>query len=218
MPIRRDPIEEAARRARQQVDRALADLRNARRNAGISQAAMASLLGCSRQLVSVIERGQLDDVGCIHLARMGAVVGLDVPIRAFPAGSPLRDAAQLQLLGRFRASVGEMWTWRTEVPVTANPLERRAVDAVLVRGPHRVGVEAITRILDAQAQIRPILLKQEAAGLERMVLVLADTRHNRSALADGDATISPAFPLPHRALMRDLRTGRLPSANGLVLV
>lgn len=218
MPIRRDPIEEAARRARQQVAQVLADLRNARRNAGLSQAAMASALGCSRQLVGAIERGKLEDVGCTQLARMGAVVGLDVPIRAFPAGSPLRDAAQLRLLGRFRASVGQIWTWRTEMPVTANPLDRRAVDAVLVRGPHRVGVEAVTRFLDAQAQIRPVLLKQEAAGLERMVLVLADTRHNRAALADGEATISPAFPLRHRALMRDLRVGRLPAANGLVLM
>lgn len=218
MPIRRDPIDEAARRARQQVERALADIRDARRNAGISHASMAARLGCSRQLIGAIETGRLEDVGCIQLARIGAVVGVDIPIRTFPAGSPLRDAAQLRLLERFRVSIGEAWTWRTEVPVSVNPLDRRAIDAVLVRGPHRVGIEAVTRILDAQAQTRPILLKQEAAGLQRMVLVLAATRHNRNALVDGAQTLSPAFPLRHRALMRDLKRGRPPPANGIVLI
>lgn len=218
MPIRRDPIEEAARRARQQVEHALADLRNARRNAGISQAAMGAALGCSRQLIGAIEKGELQEAGCIQLARMGAVVGLDLPIRAYPAGSPLRDAGQLRLLERFRASIGDAWTWRTEVPVSPDALERRAIDAMLVRPPHRVGVEAVTRILDVQAQTRSILLKQSVAQIPRMVLVLADTRHNRSALVDGAPTISPAFPLAHRALMRELRLGQLPSANGIAFV
>ncbi len=89
---------------------------------------------------------------------------------------------------------------------------------MLVRPPHRVGVEAVTRILDVQAQIRSILLKQSVAQIPRMVLVLADTRHNRSALVDGAPTISPAFPLAHRALMRELRLGQLPSANGIAFV
>ena len=179
---------------------------------------MAVHVGCSRQLIGAIESGQLEDIGCIQLARIGAVVGLDVPIRAFPAGSALRDAAQLRLLERFRVIVGDGWIWRTEVPVSANPLDRRAVDAVLVRAPHRVGVEAVTRILDAQAQTRPILLKQEVAGLHRMVLLLADTRHNRVALTDGAQTLNPAFPLPQRSMMRELKAGRLPAANGIVLV
>jgi len=218
MPIRDDPIKEASRRARHQIEAVLTDLRNARRNAGISQRAMATALGCSRQLIGAIEMGQLEDIGCIQLARIGSVVGLDVPIRAFVAGSPLRDAAQLKLLERFRALVGAEWTWRTEVPVSANPLDRRAIDAVLVRGPHRVGVEAITRIFDAQAQARPILLKQQAAQLDAMVLLLADTRNNRGALVHGAATLAPAFPVAPRALMRELRAGRLPSANGIFLV
>lgn len=218
MPIRRDPVEEATRRARQHVEHVLADIRDARRNAGISQAAMAAHVGCSRQLIGAIEKRQLEDIGCIQLAQIAAVVGLDVPIRAFPAGSALRDAAQLRLLERFRVIVGDSWTWRTEVPVSANPLDRRAIDAVMIRQPHRIGVEAVTRILDAQAQIRPILLKQEVAGLHRMVLLLADTRHNRVALVHGAPTLKPAFPVPHRAFMRELKAGRLPIANGIVLV
>lgn len=179
---------------------------------------MASALGCSRQLIGALEKGELEDVGCIQLARIGAVVGLDVPIRTYPAGSPLRDKAQLRLLERFRAVIGDAWKWHTEVPVTSDPLDRRAIDAVLARSPHRVGVEAVSRILDAQAQTRPILLKQEAARLDRIVLVLADTQHNRTAVAEGAPTISPGFPLSQRALMRELKAGRLPSANGIAFV
>jgi DNA-binding XRE family transcriptional regulator len=218
VPIRRNRIDDAARRARQQLVHTLADVRNGRLKAGISQESMAALLGCSRQLIGAIEAGRLEDVGCIQLARMGAVVGIDVPIRGYAAGSPLRDAAQLRLLQRFRASLGDAWAWKTEAPVSGDPLDRRAIDAILTRDRQRVGIEAVTRILDAQGQVRPILLKQEAAELERMVLVLADTRHNRTALIDGAPTLHPAFPLASRELMRDLRAGRLPSANGIVLV
>lgn len=135
------------------------------------------------------------DIGAIQLARMGAAVGLDVPARTHPGGSPLRDAAQLRLLARFRATIGDAWTWRSEVPVAAGPDDRRAIDAVLLNGPRRVGIEALTRLTDAQGQVRAILLKQEAAALSCMLLVLADTRHNRHMLRDADPTLRPSFPV-----------------------
>jgi len=218
MPIRRDPVREAGRRARQQVEQTLAVVRDARVSAGVSQNTMASALGCSRQLIGAIEAGRLDDVGCIQLARMGAVVGLDVPIRAYPGGSPLRDVGQLRLLDRFRGCIGDGWTWQTEVPVRGDSNDRRAIDAVLMHSPIRVGVEAVTRFLDVQGQVRSIVLKQQAAGLACMLIVLADTRHNRHALVEGAPTIRPAFPLASRAVLSDLRAGRPPESNGVVLV
>jgi transcriptional regulator with XRE-family HTH domain len=217
MPIRRNPIDEAARRARQQVEQVVNDARNLRLSGGLSQASMGAFLGCSRQLIGAIEGDQLEDIGCIQLARLAAAVGLDVTIRAYPAGSPLRDAEHVRLLERFRALLGNAWTWQTESPVSTDPRDRRAIDALLLRHEHRVGVEGITRLVDAQGQTRSILLKQAAAGLDRMVLVLADTRHNRNALVEGAPTLQPAFPLPQRALMRELTAGRLPPANGIVL-
>lgn len=218
MPIRRKPADDAARRARRQLEEVLTEARRHRLGAGLSQAAIARFLGCSRQLITAIEADQLDDVGCIQLARLGAAVGLDISIRAFPAGSPLRDAGQLRLLERFRERVGNAWAWQTEAPVSADPRDRRAIDALLLGDGLRIGVEAVTRLVDSQAQTRNILLKQSAAGIDRMVLVLADTRHNREALVSGAATLRPAFPLSNRVLMRDLTAGRLPSANGIAVV
>ena len=89
---------------------------------------------------------------------------------------------------------------------------------MLERPIGRIGAKAVGRLVDTQGQVRPILLKQDAAGVDRMILVLADTRHNRRAIIDGRPTIEPAFPLAARQLLSTLRAGELPSANGVLLV
>jgi hypothetical protein len=155
----------------------------------------------------------------LSLARWGAAVGLDVPLRGYPGPSPMRDAAQLRIISRARRVIGGRWTWATEVPVSSDPRDRRAVDAVLSHDGVHIGLEVISRLTDAQAQVRAALLKQAAAGLDHMVLVLADTRHNRRAVATAaDPTLRPAFPLDSRATLGSLRRDRLPRANGVVLV
>jgi hypothetical protein len=143
---------------------------------------------------------------------------LDLPIRALPAGSPLRDAAQLRVLGRARTEIGERWKWRTEVPVSSDPLDRRGIDAVIRIGDKRIGLEVITRLVDVQAQVRSATLKQEAAQLDAMVLVLADTRHNRLAVRDAAPTLDGAFPIRGRAAMTALRAGQPPSAGAVIFV
>jgi transcriptional regulator with XRE-family HTH domain len=218
MTARRNSIDDAGRRASRQLRDVHVEGRRARFARGLSQAQVAIALACSRQLIGAIEASHLDDVGVIQLARYCAAVGLDLPFRAYPGTSPLRDAGQLRLLGRFRAAVGGAWTWRTEVPVNADPRDLRAIDALLTKGAHRVGVEAITRLADAQGQVRPIMLKQEAARLRCMLLVLADSRTNRQALRDGAPTISPAFPMRARGVLAELRAGRQPGANGVILL
>jgi len=218
VPSRPIRVDDASRRARRQLDDLVRDLRAARKAAGLSQIALARELGDSRQLITAWERG-IRTPDSIQLACWGALVGLDVPIRAFPSGSPLRDAGQLRLIARARADIGDKaWTWRTEVPVADDPRDRRAFDVVLAGHAGRIGLEAITRLTDAQAQVRAAILKQETAGLERMVLVVAQTRHNRAAVADAAPTILGAFPAAPREVMRALRDGDLPTANGIVLI
>jgi transcriptional regulator with XRE-family HTH domain len=217
MPVRRDPIRDAERRARWQLGEVLRDLRAARQAAGTSQRTVAAALRRSPQLVSAWERGDLLP-DPIQLARWGAVVGLDVTLRAYTGGSPLRDAGQLRILARARATIGEVWAWRTEVAVSTNPLDRRAFDAVLRRGEIRIGLEVISRLTDAQAQARAALLKQHVAGLDRLLLVIARTRHNRAALQLASSTFGPAFPLDSRRLASALRAGQMPGANGVLFV
>ncbi|MDQ2689658.1 MAG: helix-turn-helix domain-containing protein, partial [Chloroflexota bacterium] len=175
MPIRHSPVAEASRRGAMQLDALIRELRLARLNACLSQRSVAKALSVSRPLVGAWEARRIVP-DPVQLHAWGAVVGLDVSIRAFPGGSPLRDVGQLRLLARFRVAVGESWTWRAEVPVTADPRDRRAFDAVLSRGTRRVAIEAISRLSDSQAQTRPVALKLEASGVKCAVLVLADTR------------------------------------------
>jgi transcriptional regulator with XRE-family HTH domain len=217
MPARRIYLEESARRLRRQLAEVLHDMRAAREAAGLSQASVARAIRVSHQLISMWERGvALPDP--IQLARLGAAVGLDVSVRAYPGGSPLRDAAQLKLLRLAREVIGSAWRWRTEVPVSSDPMDRRAFDAVISRGPVRIGLEAISRLSDVQGQVRAITLKQEAARFARVVMVLASTRHNRAALRQAEPTLRPAFPLGQRAILAALRAGEEPSANGVLLV
>lgn len=155
-------IDAAGRRARGQVDRVLDDVRRARLSRGISMARAAEALGCSRQLISLVEHRRLRTVDPTFLARYCAAVGLDLSVRAHPGGSPLRDAGQVRLLARLHDLIGDTWTWRTEVPIGADAADRRAIDAVLTHRRDRVGIEAVSRIGDAQAEARLITL--EAGG------------------------------------------------------
>ncbi len=185
--------------------------------AGLSLGIVAAQLGCSRQLVAKWESDRHVPTS-VRLAEWGAVLGLDIPIRAFDAGSPLRDAGHLRLLARARKAIGRLWNWRTEVPVTDDPRDRRAIDAVISNPSGLIGLEAITHMTDAQAHVRGAVQKQQALHLDRMILVLADSRHNRAAVKEAAPTLRPAFELGTREVLRALRAGRLPAANGVLLV
>jgi transcriptional regulator with XRE-family HTH domain len=215
MSVRRDLVHEAEQRARRHVDDAIEALRHARLAAGIRQAAVARALGVSRQLISLWELGYLRP-DMVQLAQWGAVVGRDVKLMVYAAGSPLRDAAHISLLARTRTTITGPWKWRTEVPVTAEALDRRAFDVVLTGNGVQVGLELITRFVDAQAQIRQANLKREAGGLDRMILVLADTARNRDAVREAAAYVTDSYALEGRSVLTALRAGQLPAANGLI--
>lgn len=202
---------------RRQLDELARDLIAARRNAGVSQAAVARAIGVSRPLVAAWERGvivpRLD-----QLARWAAVLGLDVSLRAFLAGPALRDAGQLRLLDRFGRLIGDGWRMTPEAPVSPNPGDRRAFDVLLTRPGRRVAVEAIGRLADHQGQVRPLRQKQEAAGGLRLVVLLAESRHNRQAVHDAADALAASFPCRPRTALAALRAGDEPPADALVLV
>lgn len=211
-------IVSAQRRASAQISAAVRDCVSRRHAAGLSQSAVASVIGCSRQLVGLIEGGRIQ-VGIGLLAAYGAAVGLDVSVKTFDGGSALRDAGQLPVLGRFQESISPGgWGIDSEVPVLEDPRDRRAFDLVLRRPPAIVAVEGISHLGDGQDQVRRIVLKQQAAGIPVAVIVFADTRHNRAAAQIAAPTLEPAFPVAPRAVMRALRAGEPPAANGFVFI
>ena len=94
----------------------------------------------------------------------------------------------------------------------------RAWDVLLSVDGMEYGVIAETRIRDLQALLRREHRKQFDGAVDRLILLVAETRHNRETLASARSLIQEAFPLRTRAVMAALRTGRAPAGNGIVLL
>jgi transcriptional regulator with XRE-family HTH domain len=174
-------IDRGKRRARLALATIGEEFREARLAAGLTQRQVAEAVGISHTEVSRIERGLAPWVAYETLVMIAAVLGLDLPLRAFPVGDPIRDVSQLQLLAKLRALLPPGSTWRTEVPLR---IERdlRAWDAVVGGPGWWVPVDAETRLRDVQALARREALKRRDDGAETMILLVADTRHNRQVI------------------------------------
>jgi transcriptional regulator with XRE-family HTH domain len=217
MPNRERKVDRAAMLARRlQVELGL-DLREARLARGLRQTDVARVAGSSSSHVSRVELGLAPDLSIADAVRHGAVVGLKLHARFYPAGGGLRDAAQLDLLRHLRARIGDRWSWQLEAPLSIAG-DLRAFDALLTNGEVTIAVEAITRLRDAQAQLRAATLKQRDGQVPRLVIVVRGTDHNRAALASAADVLATSFPLGTRATLAALAAGEDPGDNGIVLL
>jgi transcriptional regulator with XRE-family HTH domain len=204
------------RRARRALAELGRELREARLALGLRQLDVAAAAGVSRAWVSRIERGQAPEIGYRCLCVLFAVVGMDLTSRVFPGGEPLRDSAHVQLLGRFRALLPEGTPWRTEVPLP-RPGDQRAWDAQARLWDVLAGIEAETRASDAQRLERRVALKARDGGVDRLILVLADTKANRRFVREHGDALRPSFPLQGPGAKAALRSARDPGCDLLVL-
>jgi hypothetical protein len=78
-------------------------------------------------------------------------------------------------------------------------------------------VEAETRLHDVQGVERRLRAKQRDLGATRAILLVADTRHNRTVLATFDQ-LAGRFPVGTRACLAALAKGRDPGGDCLVIV
>jgi transcriptional regulator with XRE-family HTH domain len=217
MVTRERRIDRGRRRGRSALTRTGEEFREVRLSAGLTQRTVAHLIGISDSEYSRIERGEAARVPYETLALVAAVLGLDLPLRAFPAGEPIRDVVQLALLAAFRATLPAALQWRTEVPLPI-PGDLRAWDAEVGGRDWRLPIDAESRLRDVQALSRREALKRRDGGAECMVLLVADTRHNRRVLRLARTHLVVDFPLSGRAVMAALARGVSPGASGIVLV
>ena len=205
--------------ARDHAERLLRDigreLRSARVAHGLSQRSVASLAGISQAQLSMIERGLYGTVTIETLALVAAAIGLELSLRLFPGGQPIRDKAHIAVLSRFRKAVSESWSWAAEVPLPI-PGDKRAWDRVLRRAGLLIGVEAETRPMDLQELQRRVALKKRDGEVDRVILVLADTDWNRRLVRLND--LEDAFPISGKLALRLLAAGRDPGGDALILV
>jgi len=220
MATRERAADRGARLARQDLTAVGGDIRTARLTNGLTLREVGRAVGVSYSTAGRVERAAHPNVSAARLARIGAVVGLDIRIRAYPGPDPIREAGQAALLGRFRTRLHVRLSIMTEVPL---PIEgdQRAWDAVIARlegRDSRLPVEVETRIYDAQAQFRRINLKCRDGGFEHVLVVIADTHRNREAVRALGDTVSELFPVPARAALAALGAGRHPGGSALVFL
>jgi transcriptional regulator with XRE-family HTH domain len=210
-------LDRARRRAREALIELGREIRDARLSAGLSQLSVAAAAGISQAQVSLIERGLPARVTLELLMTIAAAVGLDLSLRAYPGGAPLRDAAHEALLGRLRALASRLWRWQSEVPLPIMG-DRRAWDRVMRLPDVSIGVEAETRPRDWQALQRRLALKRRDGGVDRVLLVLTNSRWNRALVRTHAADLAGDFSVPQRVALEAIAAGRDPGGNAVILI
>lgn len=184
--------------------------------AGLAARTVARRAGISHTHLLAIERGQAPHADIGALARIAAVLGMDLAVRAYPVGAPVRDAAHVALLARFRSRLHASWTYRGEVPM---PIEgdHRSADGTIGSAAVTIMVEAETRLDDVQALEREIAGKQRDLRCDRVVLLVLDSAHNRAVVREVP-WFRERFPVGTRAALSALGRGVDPGGDCLVFL
>ena len=217
------PVERLHDRGARRAAKALIDIgeefRHARLRLGLSQHAVAKAARIDRADYSRIEAGKLTRLSLSASYRTGAVLGLDLSLRAYPGGWSVRDVGQAKREQRLIAAVGQPLRWQTEVPITreGGRYDLRGWDLVIGGHSERTSFEFEVKLYDMQAQLRRWNLKRRDDPVDHFVLVVADTRANRRVIAEF-ADLLADLPRHRTAtLLATLRRGEHPS-TGLILL
>ncbi|HYK95849.1 MAG TPA: helix-turn-helix transcriptional regulator [Candidatus Dormibacteraeota bacterium] len=187
----------------------------ARVNRGLSQRVVAVAARLTQAQVSRIERGLHESVPVSRLALLATAVGLDLSIKLYPAGQPIRDKAHIALFERLRRAAGPSWSWRSEVPLPI-PGDKRAWDRVIVCGRVTIGIEGEMHPTDLQELGRRVALKKRDGNVDRLILVLADTAWCRRIVRLNE--LASAFPISGSAALKAIANGMDPGGDAIILI
>lgn len=193
------------------------EARLARQDRDLSLRAVGDALGVSRTKVWRVERAECPSVSVLFLARLFAVVGLDLSARGYAGATPLRALGQNRLLERLHGEVHPSLGWLTEVGLPM-PGDQRRWDSMIVGADWRQGVEAETGPRDAQALAGRIELKRRDGGVDGVILLLPATRRVREFLAASRPIPEPHFPVPGEVALARLREGRDPGGSAIIVL
>jgi transcriptional regulator with XRE-family HTH domain len=204
-------------RGREATRLVLRELRQGRLDRNLSGAVVGHAAGLSGAHYSRVERGLVQGLTIEQASILLAAVGLDLSVRVYPGGEPLRDAAHAALLDRLRAELPRSLRSLAEVPISTHG-DRRAWDLVVVAPTWRHAFEAETRPRDLQALERRLSLKTRDGDVDAVSLLLLDSRHNRDFVREHGRSLDERFPVPGSRALQLLRAGDDPGAGSVILL
>jgi transcriptional regulator with XRE-family HTH domain len=211
------PIERARERASAATRSAGTELRVARRDRNLSLAKVGASVGITAAAVSRIERGMAPEVSVLRLVQLSEAVGLELSLRFYTGGAPVRDAAHAALLARFRLTIHPTLRWATEVPFP-RPGDQRAWDAMVSGMGWRYGIEAETAPRDVQAVARRLAMKLRDGSVDGILIVLPKTRRVREFLVAGRGLLDATLPVSGATARARLAAGLDPGGNAIMLI
>jgi hypothetical protein len=167
--------------------------------------------------VSRLERFEFPAVALARLAEISAVLGLELSASLHGTGEAIRDAGHEATVKRFLGHIHPAFVCAREVPLP-NVGDRRSWDVLLRLGPVLIGVEVETRIRDIQALVRRIRERERDGGVDHVLLVLADTIHNRHLVGQLREALGLRFVSTPREALANLRAGKALIGSAVVLV
>jgi transcriptional regulator with XRE-family HTH domain len=201
--------------------RVIRELREARLVAGLSQSALAREIGLDPSTMWRLEAGLLPDISVVRMSEIASVLGYEVSVGLHPIGDPVRDKGQLACGRRFGGILSDRWrvTDETLLPGAA---EQRAWDKLLrlvvASPPYLVGVDIDRRVWDVQAIVRRTRARERDGQVDHILLVLADTAHNRRVADELRRALGSDYAASPRRIMAALRRGERLVGSGVVLV
>jgi transcriptional regulator with XRE-family HTH domain len=222
-------LREATARAEYLSRRLGTALRDGRQAAGLTQRALASLVGLSQQEVSRLETGRGSPTGLDTWAKLATTVGLQLAafLERAPGADLPRDIEHLrrQNLVVLESTPGG-WHPRPEALLPDGTPHPRSIDVHLVRERRREAaiVEIWDLILDGGAAMRGLEGKVQTVR-ERLgpawnvqgLLLVRGTRRNRNLLRSLAPLFAARYPASSDAWLRALRhpDAPLPTEGGL---
>jgi transcriptional regulator with XRE-family HTH domain len=186
-------------------------------NLGLTQRAVAAALGISPSKLARWEHNEPPHPTIPGAAEWLSVLSLDLVLKTYPGGAPLRDSPHVRLVNRFLELIPPVVPRRLEAPIPI-PRDLRAWDVLLMLGSARVGVAVETRLHDWQELLRREQQKARDTPVDYLFLVLANTHSNRRAVKEAGAALRSELPQDGRAIRAALRLARDPGASGLLFL
>ncbi|MEA2675948.1 MAG: hypothetical protein QOJ81_89 [Chloroflexota bacterium] len=161
------------------------------------------------------------DLGIVRLSEIASVLGYEVSVGLHPVGDAVRDKGQLACGRRFNALLSDRWRV-TDETLLPGAGEQRAWDKLLRlvdATPHcLIGVDIESRVVDVQALVRRTRGRERDGQVDNILLVLADTDHNRRVVDELRASLGPVYSTGPRRIMAALRRGERLPGSGVFLV